>query len=99
GKRALARAVGAHDRVHLAGLHLEVQALEDLPAFHGSVEISDGQHGFLSVSHPTAPSSVTPSSFCASTANSIGSSRNTSLQKPFTIMFTASSSGMPRWRQ
>ena len=27
-----------------------------------------------------------PSSFCASTANSIGSSLNTSLQKPFTII-------------
>ena len=36
------------------------------------------------------------SSFCASTANSIGSSRNTSLQKPLTIMFTASSVEMPR---
>ena len=34
-----------------------------------------------------------PSNFCASTANSIGSSRNTSLQKPCTIIETASSVG------
>jgi hypothetical protein len=36
------------------------------------------------------------SSFCASTANSIGSSLKTSLQKPLTIIDTASSSVMPR---
>ena len=33
--------------------------------------------------YPTLPSRLTPSSFCASTANSMGSSRKTSLQKPF----------------
>lgn len=49
--------------------------------------------------HPTAPSSETSSSFFASTANSIGSSRNTCLQKPSTIIETASSSPMPRLRQ
>lgn len=49
--------------------------------------------------HPTAPSSDTSSSFLASTANSIGSSRNTDLQKPSTIIETASSSPMPRLRQ
>src|SRR6266404_3833436 len=49
--------------------------------------------------HPTLPSRLTPSSFCASTANSIGSSRNTSLQKPFTIIETASSAEMPRCLQ
>jgi FeS assembly ATPase SufC len=49
--------------------------------------------------YTTEPSSATDSSFCASTANSIGSSRKTSLQKPLTIMFTASSVGIPRWRQ
>ena len=42
---------------------------------------------------------LTLNNFCASTANSIGSSLNTSLQKPLTIMFTASSVGIPRWRQ
>ena len=41
------------------------------------------------------PSRQTPSSFCASTANSMGSSLKTSLQKPFTIMLTASSAEMP----
>src|SRR6266540_5132118 len=49
-----------------------------------------------SVLHPTLPSRLTPSSFCASTANSIGSSRKTSLQKPLTIMFTASCVERPR---
>src|SRR5439155_212137 len=48
---------------------------------------------------PTLPSRLTPSSFCASTANSIGSSLKTSLQKPLTIMFTASCVAMPRWLQ
>jgi hypothetical protein len=37
-----------------------------------------------------------PISFCASTANSIGSSWMTSLTKPLTISAMASSSGMPR---
>ena len=50
-------------------------------------------------SYPTLPSSEIPSSFWASTANSIGSSRKTSLQKPLTIMLTASSVEMPRWLQ
>ena len=43
----------------------------------------------LSLTPP--PFQADPSSFCASTANSIGSSRKTSLQKPFTIIDTASS--------
>ena len=34
GKGALARAVGPHDRVHLAALHLEVDALEDTVVLH-----------------------------------------------------------------
>src|SRR5690606_2902094 len=49
--------------------------------------------------HPTAPSSEISSRRLASTANSIGSSLNTSRQKPSTIMDTASSSPMPRERQ
>ena len=48
---------------------------------------------------PTEPSSVTLNSASASTANSIGSSWKTSLQKPLTIMLTASSSLMPRLLQ
>ena len=47
--------------------------------------------------YPTEPSSVTWSSFCASTANSMGSLFITSLAYPFTISPTASSVGMPRW--
>src|ERR1041385_8606101 len=38
--------------------------------------------------YPTLPSRLMPSSRCASTANSMGSSLKTSLQKPFTIMPT-----------
>ena len=49
--------------------------------------------------HPTLPSRLTASSFCASTANSIGNSFSTSLQKPLTISDNASSSDRPRWRQ
>src|SRR3990170_2518882 len=45
---------------------------------------------------PTLPSRLTPKSFCASTANSIGSSLNTCLQNPLTIMLTASSVDIPR---
>jgi len=46
--------------------------------------------------HPTLPSSDMPSSFCASTANSIGSCIITSRQKPLTISATASSALRPR---
>ena len=49
--------------------------------------------------HPTLPSSEMPISFCASTANSIGSFCITSRQKPLTISATASSVERPRWRQ
>jgi len=41
--------------------------------------------------HPTDPSRLIPSSFCASTANSIGSCCSTSLAKPLTISATAAS--------
>ena len=49
--------------------------------------------------YPTLPSRLTLSSFWASTANSIGSSRKTSLQNPLTMRLTASSVERPRWRQ
>ena len=48
------------------------------------------------IDYPTLPSKLTPNSFCASTANSIGNSRKTSLQKPLTIMLIASSKLIPR---
>ena len=41
--------------------------------------------------HPTDPSSEIPNSFCASTANSIGSCCSTSRAKPLTISATAAS--------
>ena len=41
------------------------------------------------VPQPTEPSNEIPNSFCASTANSIGSCCSTSLAKPFTINETA----------
>src|SRR5690606_19254607 len=93
GERRLAGAVGAHHGVHLAGGDVEVEAVEDDRASGGRVEVGDVEH------HPTAPSSVTRISAWASMAYSIGSSSNTSRQKPLTIMDVASSSVRPRWRQ
>ena len=61
--------------------------LQQSAPFHGA----DG--------YPTLPSRLTLSSFWASTANSIGSSRKTSLQNPLTMRLTASSVDSPRWRQ
>src|SRR6266566_3888136 len=100
-ERALPRAVRPHDRMHLAGLHRQVDALEDLAALDGGVEIPNlEQHvsrlPFPLSRHPTLPSRLMPSNRCASTANSIGSSLKTSLQKPFTIIETASSADSPR---
>ena len=97
-ERRLAGAVRAHDRVHLTGTDHEVEAIQDLRAFDLGVEVADLEESVTHV-YPTAPSRLTPRSFCASTANSIGSSRSTSLQNPFTIIEIASSSEMPRWRQ
>ena len=48
---------------------------------------------------PTEPSRLIEISFCASTANSIGSCCSTSLTKPLTTSATASSAERPRWRQ
>src|SRR5206468_5248528 len=98
---ALARAIRPHDGVHLAAVHRQVHALEDLSAFDRGVQVLDlEQHlsrfPFHVSRHPTLPSRLMPSSRCASTANSIGSSLNTSLQKPFTIIETASSAERPR---
>ena len=87
---ALARPVRAHDGVDLTGVDVQVDSLENLLAFRANVKVFDVKH------YPTDPSSETLSSFCASTANSMGSSRKTSLQKPLTIMLTASSVVIPR---
>src|SRR5436190_2116869 len=96
-QRALARAVGAHYGVHLARPDLEVDAAQDLLACvaYLGVQVLDAEHGFHPA-HPMLPSRLTLRSFCASTANSIGSSLKTSRQKPLTIIDTASSCEMPR---
>jgi hypothetical protein len=43
-ERRLAGAVGPHDGVHLAGLQLQRETLEDLLAGDGDVEVFDLQH-------------------------------------------------------
>src|SRR5262249_44928350 len=58
------------------------------------VDIDHGLSG-----HPTLPSRLIEISFCASTANSMGSCWSTSLTKPLTTSATASSADKPRWRQ
>src|SRR5579875_2736550 len=93
GQGALTGTVGPHDRMDLAGGQLERQAAQDLLASYPGVQAVHSEH------QPTAPSRLTDSSLWASTANSMGSSRNTSRQKPFTIIEVASSSLIPRWRQ
>src|SRR5664280_2260072 len=93
GEGALARAVRAHDGVYFARRNFEVDSPEDLVVTDLGVEVLDLQH------HPTLPSRLTLRSLWASTANSMGNSLKTSRQKPFTIMETASSSEIPRWRQ
>src|SRR6266513_146943 len=101
GERALSRTVRPHDRVHLTGAHREVDSFENFSPLHGRVKILDleqdpSRFPFPLARHPTLPSRLMPSSRCASTANSIGSSLKTSLQKPFTIIDTASSADSPR---
>jgi len=66
-----------------------------IPASAGMTGRGRGERG----DYPTEPSSEIPTSFWASTANSIGSCCSTSRQKPLTTRATASSSPMPRWRQ
>ena len=43
-KRALAGAVRAHDGVHFAGVHVQVDPLQDLLAFDLDLEILDIKH-------------------------------------------------------
>jgi hypothetical protein len=93
GERTLARAVRAHDGVDLARPQGEVDALQDRSVTCAGAQIPDLEDRRA---HPTLPSRLTPSSFWASTANSMGSSRSTCLQKPFTIIEMASSSESPR---
>src|SRR6266849_387823 len=94
-ERALARAVRAHDRMHFAFADREIHTFQDLGARNGDPQPFDLEQG-LSLLHPTLPSRLIPCNRVASTANSIGSSLNTSLQKPLTIIETASSDDSPR---
>ena len=59
--------------------------------FKQTIETTDGIVSIREADHPTLPSSEIPSSFCASTANSIGSCCKTSRAKPLTISATAAS--------
>src|SRR5262249_28599517 len=94
GQRALAGPVRTHDRVHLTRLHLQADALEDVrPVLDARTQTADRQH------QPMLPSKLTPSSFVASTANSIGRFLKTSLQKPLMIIDTALSPEIPRCLQ
>src|SRR5690606_1164213 len=106
----LAGAVAPHDGTPFARLALEIQTLEDVLLFHFRLQPFARQHllrpiicmnRFDSVGNqPTEPSRLTSSSLPASTANSIGSSLNTSRQKPLTIMDTAFSASSPRcWQR
>ena len=47
GQGALARAVGAHDGVHLAGIHRQVHALQDLLVFNRDVKVAYFKHGLV----------------------------------------------------
>src|SRR2546425_13231413 len=94
-ERALARAVRSHDRVPFAVRDREIHAFEDFVPSDGDAKPFDFEQR-LSLLPPTLPSRLIPSNRVASTANSIGSSLKTSLQKPFTIIETASSDDSPR---
>src|SRR5262249_9181358 len=106
-ERALAGAVGAHDGMYLTGVHGESDSAKDLFVSRRGVKVTNFQHYSGSPkgervkdegerAYPTLPSRLTPRSFCASTANSMGSSLKTSLQKPFTIIEIAFSVFRPR---
>ena len=90
---ALAGTVRSHDRVDFSGIDRQIDPAKNLPVPASHVQVGDREH---CESYPTLPSSVTLSSFCASTANSIGNWRKTSRQKPLTIRLTASSLDRPR---
>src|SRR5262249_40635461 len=98
GERRFARAVGAHDGMHAPLLDREIEPIENFLADDLDVQIFDFQKRHSS-DYPTLPSRLTEMSFCASTANSIGSCCSTSLTKPLTTSATASSSESPRCMQ
>ena len=101
-ERRLAGPVRTHDGVHGTWLDRQIEPVENPLAVHLDVEILDFEERHArcrSLGHPTLPSRLIEISFCASTANSIGSCWSTSLTKPLTTSATASSADMPRCRQ
>ena len=99
GKRALAGAVRAHHGMHLAFRDLKVEPVQNFLVIDLDVQVFDFQHDPsipFPIPYPTLPSRLTPRSFCASTANSMGSFCSTSRQKPLTMVVTASSADRPR---
>ena len=58
-QRRLARAVRPHERVHLARLHLEVDAAQDLVALDRRVEVDDPQHAHGRLTITSSPSTRT----------------------------------------
>jgi hypothetical protein len=96
-KGRLPGAVLSEEDMSLSPWNLEVDPFEDFLALDADVQIPDFEHVHVLPSgtsverdYPTLPSRLTSRSRWASTANSMGSSRKTSLQKPLTIMLTAS---------
>src|SRR5665213_340094 len=82
--------------------HLDTQRLHPIRhlAHVGSNTAKIFQHEIIRLNHqPTLPSRLIEISFCASTANSIGSCCSTSLTKPLTTRPTASSWESPRCTQ
>lgn len=96
------RSIRPHDGVYFTGFYFQVDSFQYSFAFYAGVQILYLQHSCsfkILIFYPTLPSREIASSFCASTANSIGSLLSTSLQYPFTIRLMAFSSLIPRWRQ
>src|SRR5262249_11956609 len=101
-KRALA---GRH-HVHGAAEPSRAEQRADAAPLHGELVAVSAVHqrdvvdiDDRTLRHPTLPSRLTEISFCASTANSIGSCCSTSLTKPLTTRAVASSADRPRCRQ
>src|SRR6202162_6700134 len=95
----LIRLLDGHDACKMLAYrrHLDAQRLH--PVRHLS-EIGPNTAKVVWLNHqPTLPSSEIEISFCASTANSIGSCCSTSLTKPLTTRPTASSCDSPRCTQ
>src|SRR5215204_4248133 len=100
------RAPAGRDHVNRAAEPGQADQRPDAAPFHGELfPVTAVHHGHVVniddrlVRHPTLPSRLTEISFCASTANSIGSCCSTSLTKPLTTSAVASSADSPRWRQ